>query len=312
MAEKSFTSVHDLVPDDYRGLFARAAEIKGLLLQDPALIDPVLRGAMGGLMFYEPSTRTSGSFEKAIKFLGGHVYNFNIAGSSVAKGERVTDTARMVAAGTRFLVVRHPEAGISTKLSSLLDIPVINAGEGTGEHPTQALLDMFTIQERFGTTAVRIGLLGDLRHGRTCHSLIALGARLGASFVCAAPTEDLQMPQSCIDDAVKTGAGVTRVSDITPELAGLDVLYVTRLQRERLPDELHHRFNQGVSGYGVTPETLVDFNPQGIVMHPLPRLDELSEACDTDPRAWYFRQAENGIYARMAVIEHLLFGGGPS
>ncbi|MBI1327663.1 MAG: aspartate carbamoyltransferase [Alphaproteobacteria bacterium] len=305
MAIRSYISVDDFATEEFLQLFTHTAEIKKNLAMNRAAYLDKLCGILGGMMFYEPSTRTSGSFEKAVKRLGGQLYDFNIAASSVAKGESVLDTACMVAGGTEFLIVRHPQQGIGRQIANVINIPVINAGEGTGEHPTQALLDMYTIWERFNKTQVRIGLMGDLLHGRTCHSLIKLGARLGAHFFCIAPIA-LQMPKEYIAYAESLGC-IVSAHETAEEVAGeLDVLYITRLQKERLPQALRSQYEIEGSPYNVTPALLAHMPVESIVMHPLPRVDELSVECDTDPRAWYFKQAENGIYTRMALIQHLL------
>ncbi len=306
-----YASVGDLNNQKIMQLLRDTREIKERVREDKRTFLDVCAGRMMGMMFYEPSTRTSGSFAKAMTYLGGLIYEFNIAASSIAKGESLDDTARMVAMESDLLVVRHKKAGTTRHLAEeTLDIPVLNAGEGTGEHPTQALLDVFTIWETFGypetLEGITIGFYGDLAHGRTCHSLIKLASRLGANFVCIAPEEALQMPDRYIEYGEGEGATVCRTDDINAEIAGLDVLYVTRLQRERLPDELHHHYNEQKSDYGVTPELLKNFPEKSIVMHPLPRLDELDARCDKDPRAAYFKQANNGIFARMALIMHYL------
>lgn len=303
----SFVSVQNYNKADLFRLFAETKAIKKALSTDKRSCEDIAAGRMLGMMFYEPSTRTSGSFEKAFKFLGGRIYDFNIAASSIAKGESLNDTARMVASGTDMLIVRHKQAGICDHLANnILSIPVINAGEGTGEHPTQALLDMYTIQEHFGQFNITIGIMGDMAYGRTTHSLIRMASALGANIICIASDDSLQMPPSYIQEAEKNGATVTCVKRAEDVIDQIDALYVTRLQRERLPDELHHQFDQQVSGYRVTNSLINRMPSDGIVLHPLPRLDELPEECDTNQRARYFQQAENGIYTRMALMARLL------
>jgi len=303
----SYISVDDRSNEQFMELFKQTAEIKTQLSVNKGALRHVCPDVMMGMMFYEPSTRTSGSFNKAITFLGGMPAPFDISTSSIAKGETLEDTARMIAMACDILVVRHSGEGTCRTLETILrqsnpNISIINAGEGKGEHPTQALLDMYTIWENFGRTDVTIGLYGDLAHGRTAHSLIKLASRMGATIVCAAPRAELEMPQEYIRYARDKGAKVIVTDNIESVAGDLDVIYTTRLQRERGASQDKIEAFEAGSGYGVTPALMKLFNPKGIVMHPLPRVDELSVEVDADPRAKYFQQAENGIYTRMALI----------
>lgn len=313
-----YASVDDLETADFMQLFRDTAAIKARLAVDKAAFLDLCRGRMLGLMFYAPSTRTSGSFEKAMKLLGGLTYDFNIAGSSIAKGESLDDTARMVAMGAEILVIRHAQAGITRHLAEdVLSIPVINAGEGTGEHPTQALLDAYTLWDKYGRprdfSGLTVGLYGDLAYGRTSHSLLKLATRLGANVVCIAPSEALSMPEAYLQAAQQTAqARVDTTTDLRSVIGRLDALYVTRPQREHTADDTVPAPQDALpqdmspSPYRVTPDMMAHMKSTALLMHPMPITDEIDRACDRDPRAVYFEQAENGIYTRMALILHYL------
>lgn len=257
-------------------------------------------------LFFEPSTRTRLSFETAMLRLGGQVIGFTSAKvSSVAKGESVADTARVVGGYCDIIVIRHSLMGAAKAAADHTDVPVINAGDGPHEHPTQTLTDLFAIMRAHQRLdGLTVGLCGDLKFGRTVHSLAPVLARFGSSIICIAPPE-LQMPEEVLAE-IEAIAG--QRPDLTDDLAGavkqLDVLYMTRIQRERFDDPAEYERLKGV--YVVTPE-LMEGAPDGmIVLHPLPRVDEIDPRVDDDPRAWYFRQAHGGVPVRMALISLLL------
>lgn len=265
----------------------------------------MLRGMVMGSIFYEPSTRTSCSFTAAMQRLGGTVISISeMQNSAVAKGETLEDFVRVMEGYCDVLVVRHPEKGAVQKASSVMRKPIINAGDGVGEHPTQALLDVFTIREEIGTVnGLTVALCGDLKNGRTVHSLIQLLSLYDVRIVCVAPP-GLEMPPSIISDMRVRGIKVTETTSIDTCIADVDVLYVTRVQKERFTDLAEYeRVKRGVE---VTPETLIKGKETMILMHPLPRNDEISKECDLDPRAVYFRQAEHGMYVRMALLATVL------
>lgn len=295
------TQVSDLDNTAILKILDRAAEIKS----SPQEFKNALGGKILGLMFFEPSTRTYFSFASAVMRGGGNMLGFNgVEWTSMVKGESIEDTARMMASYCDILVCRHQEVGVSEKLSKVVKVPMINAGEGAGEHPTQALTDLFTMREHLGKLNVRLAIYGDLRFGRTTHSLIRLAARFGAEIICAAP-KAFQMPDEEIAFAKAQGATVTQVAEFTPEiLSSLDVLYVTRIQKERLPQGT----DMGLfdEGYVVDPQFAAQLSPNAAVLHPLPRVNEITTDFDDDPRALYFTQAANGVPVRMALMEYLL------
>jgi len=266
-----------------------------------------LAGRIMATLFYEPSTRTRLSFEAAMLRLGGQVLSAAAAAqhSSAAKGETLEDTVRVVAEYADVIVLRHPEQGAARRAAGRSRVPLINAGDGAGEHPTQALLDLFTIQQELGRLDhLRVGLSGDLRYSRTVRSLALLLAQFdGTELVLIAPPQ-LQLSAEARDELQAAGVPLLEENDLARAVAGLDVLYQTRIQRERFPSpEAYER----VGLVGVVDEAIMRRLPQGaIVMHPLPRVDEIATAVDADPRAAYFRQARNGVPVRMATLDWLL------
>lgn len=261
-----------------------------------------LHGKIMATLFYEPSTRTRLSFESAMLRLGGQVLAAADAmhQSSAAKGETLEDTVRVVSEYADVIVLRHPEQGAARRAAGVSRVPVINAGDGAGEHPTQALLDLFTIQQELGRLDhLRIGLAGDLRHGRTAHSLALLLALFdGIELMLIAPSE-LQLAVDVRDELQGLGVVVREEPDLEQAAPNLDVLYQTRVQRER--------FQGDGARIPVVDATLMRRLPdRAILMHPLPRVDEIAPEVDADPRAAYFRQARNGLPVRMAILDRLL------
>jgi aspartate carbamoyltransferase catalytic subunit len=266
-----------------------------------------LQGKILASLFYEPSTRTRLSFESAMLRLGGQVLTAADAmtESSAAKGETLEDTVRVVAGYVDGIVLRHPEKGAARRAADASRVPVINAGDGAGEHPTQALLDLFTIQQELGRLDhLRVGLAGDLRHGRTARSLALLLARFpGTELVLIAPPE-LQLEADVCSELRDTGVTMRDEADLGRAIGELDVLYQTRIQRERFASPAAYERVRGV--YVVDPAMMQRLPATAILMHPLPRLDEITPAVDADPRAAYFRQARNGLPVRMAILDWLL------
>jgi aspartate carbamoyltransferase catalytic subunit len=261
-----------------------------------------LRGRLLATLFYEPSTRTRFSFEAAMYRLGGQVLSAENAAraSSAAKGESLEDAIRIVSGYADAIVLRHPEVGAVERAARAAEVPVISAGDGAGHHPTQALLDLYTIKKELGRLDhLRIGLAGDLRHGRAARSVALLLSRFpGNEFLMISPSE-LRMGTDVLDQL--KGARVDETNDFHGALTGLDVLYQTRIQAERFasPDE-YERY-RGV--YVLTVDLMDRLPEHAIVMHPLPRVGEIDPLVDADPRSAYFRQARNGLWVRMAVLD---------
>jgi aspartate carbamoyltransferase catalytic subunit len=258
-------------------------------------------------LFYEPSTRTRLSFESAMLNLGGRVLGFaSQDSSSAAKGESVADTIRTVSCYADICAMRHPKEGAPFQASRYSRIPVINAGDGGHQHPTQTLTDLMTIRRRRGRLGnLTIGLCGDLKFGRTVHSLLKSLARYeGIRFILISP-EELRVPEYLIEEALwAKGIPFVEAEDMERVMDQLDILYMTRVQRERFFNE--EDYVRLKDTYILTPEKLRAARPDMSILHPLPRVNEISIEVDEDPRAAYFEQAQNGVYVRMALIMMLL------
>ena len=261
---------------------------------------PLLEGKVLANMFFENSTRTRMSFETAMKRLGGSVLNFSTTGSSVAKGETLYDTMQMIDGYADVAVIRHPRQGAAQYSADAIEIPVLNAGDGAGNHPTQTLLDLFTIREAHGTLeGLNVVLVGDLRYGRTVHSLSHALVRFGATLTLVSP-ESLMMPREIVSDLKSHGAEVTESSDFSATIGDADVIYMTRIQKERFPDEDEYAKVAGI--YMLSAGDLGGAKKEMIIMHPLPRVEEIHPSVDSTHHARYFRQAFNGVVARMALL----------
>ncbi len=265
------------------------------------------KGAIMATLFYEPSTRTRLSFETAMTRLGGAVISaeYAAATSSAAKGESIEDTARVVAGYADLLVIRHPEAGSVARAASVVDVPVINAGDGANEHPTQALIDLYTIWRELGRIdGLTIALVGDLRYGRAARSLARLLTQTVDTTVYLVAPPVTRMDARLIADLRTAGLQVEEADDLHAIAPRLDVLYQTRIQRERFTDP--EAYTEACGHYVVDRELMRRLPSKAIVLHPLPRVGEIDPAVDDDPRAAYFRQARNGVALRMALIEWVL------
>ena len=261
---------------------------------------PLLEGKVLANMFFENSTRTRMSFESAMKRLGGSVLNFSSAGSSVAKGETLYDTMQMIDGYADVAAIRHPRQGAAQYTADAIDIPVLNAGDGAGNHPTQTLLDLFTIREAHGTLeGLNVVLVGDLRYGRTVHSLSHALVRFGATLTLVSP-DSLRMPAELVSDLPAGGAKVTETTDLAGTIDEADVIYMTRIQKERFPDEDEYSKVAGI--YMLTASDLAGAKGGMIIMHPLPRVNEIHPSVDSTRHARYFQQAFNGVVARMALL----------
>ena len=257
-----------------------------------------------GLCFFEPSTRTKMSFDAAMKRLGGDTIDMGgIDSSSVTKGESLADTVRVIEGYADALVLRHPSEGSAQLASEFVDVPVINAGDGAGQHPTQTLLDLYTIRENAGFEDLSVGMMGDLKYGRTVHSLAHALTNFDVSQHFISP-ESLRLPRSVRYDLHGTGAQIREHTDVEEVVEALDVLYVTRIQRERFPDENEYRKVAGE--YRIDAELLERAGDDLTVMHPLPRVDEIAPDVDETDHATYFQQAHNGVPVRMALLDLML------
>lgn len=285
-------------------VFSRAREMRAMVERVGAT--DLLKGRVLACLFYEPSTRTSASFIAAMERLGGSVIPITqgVQFSSVSKGETLADTIRTLEQYSDVIVLRHPEIGAARVAAEAAGIPVINAGDGPGEHPTQALLDLFTIREEMGRIdGLKIAMVGDLRFGRTVHSLTKLLLHFDVSLRFVSP-EILRMPLKIMNEVRDRGLNVRETHDVADVIENADVLYVTRVQKERFSDLA--QYDEVKENYVITPELLERAKQKMVVMHPLPRVGEISTAVDSDPRAAYFRQVQNGMYIRMALLAAVL------
>ena len=261
----------------------------------------LMRGYVMGALFFEPSTRTRLSFETAMHRLGGSVVGFASAGvSSSAKGESLADTIRNVDQYVDLIVMRHPKIGSAREAAAVATVPVINGGDGAGQHPTQALLDLFTIRsERGQVDGNTVALCGDLKYGRTVHAGVELYKHFDCKLILVAP-EALKMPPDITARLREHGVQVEETTDLEGAMGEADVLYMTRIQKERFEDPAEYQRLKG--SYVLTREMVERINPDLTILHPLPRVDEIATDVDGLPGAAYFRQARNGVYVRMALI----------
>jgi len=266
-----------------------------------------LHGRIMAALFYEPSTRTRLSFESAMLRLGGQTMGTDNAKefSSAAKGETLEDTIRIVSGYADAIVLRHPEEGAARRAAAVADVPVINAGDGRGQHPTQALLDVYTIRDELGRLDdVRVAMVGDLANGRTVRSLAYLLTRYrGVDLTFVAPPQ-VAMGRDIKDHLDQCGVRWREVADLDRVLPEVDVVYQTRIQKERFASEEEYRQVRGT--YLIGPAEVERMRPDAVLMHPLPRVDEIAPEVDGDPRAAYFRQARNGVQIRMALLDMVL------
>jgi len=300
MRQEHLITAKQLSRDGIERILDRAAEIDAT----PASFGRRHSGTVLGLCFFEPSTRTRMSFETAIKRLGGDAVDMGpVESTSVEKGETLADTVRVVEGYTDAMVLRHPRQGAAKMASEYVDVPLINGGDGAGHHPSQTLLDLYTIRQNAGLDDLSIGVVGDLKYGRTVHSLAHALTNFDASMHFVSP-ESLQLPRGVRYDLHEAGANVREHTDLSEVVPNLDVLYVTRIQRERFPDENEY---QAVAGQYQVDESLLAVAPDDLtVMHPLPRVDEIAPEIDDTDHATYFEQAHNGVPVRMALLDLLL------
>ena len=299
---RSLIDILELSTGELEVLIATAEDI----IANPQKYAHKCDGKKLATLFFEPSTRTRLSFEAAMYELGGNVLGFSEANSSsAAKGESVSDTAKTVSCYADIIAMRHPKEGAPLVAAMNASVPVINAGDGGHNHPTQTLADLLTIHREKGRLSdLTVGLCGDLKFGRTVHSLIAALSRYsGIKFVLISPTE-LKLPDYVKESLKKDGIQYTETTDLEKAMAGLDILYMTRVQRERFFNE--EEYLRLKDSYILTPEKLQNAKSDMSILHPLPRVNEISVAIDSDPRACYFKQVLNGKFMRMALILKLL------
>ncbi|ODS41533.1 MAG: aspartate carbamoyltransferase [Candidatus Altiarchaeales archaeon WOR_SM1_79] len=297
MNGKDIISIRDLSRDDIDRILSRA-EYMDKLVQENEGSDK-LKGRILANVFFEPSTRTKLSFESAMIRLGGSTIDFSEENSSIVKGESLADTIKIVDSYCDVIVIRHPNAGSARLASEIAGHPVINAGDGSNQHPTQTLLDLYTIKKfKSDIRDLNIALVGDLKYGRTTHSLAYALAMFGAELTFISPPE-LKMSKYVVDEIKeKFGAEVKEKTEID---RGYDIIYATRIQKERFPDPQEYEKVRGA--YKINAELLDD---KTMVMHPLPRVDEIDPRLDKTPHALYFKQASYGVPVRMAVLDLLL------
>lgn len=285
-------------------VFHRAEEMRELV--EKAGTCDLLRNYILSCLFYEPSTRTSSSFIAAMERLGGEVIPITqgVQFSSVSKGESLPDTIRTLEQYSDLIVLRHPEIGSAQLAAQTASVPVINAGDGAGEHPTQALLDLFTIQQELGRIdGIKVAMVGDLRFGRTIHSLTKLLMNYKVSLRFVSP-DILRLPLSLMNQLIDIKMEVRETHSIAEVIEHCDVLYITRVQKERFTDIT--QYEEVKNMYMINPTLMKQAKQKMVVMHPLPRVGEISPEFDSDTRAAYFRQVKNGMYIRMAVLAAVL------
>ncbi len=302
MRQDHLITATQLSRDDIEAVLDRAREVA----EDPAAFADRHAGAVLALCFFEPSTRTKMSFDTAAKRLGADTIDMGgVESSSVKKGESLADTVRVIEGYADALVLRHPSEGAATLASEFVDVPVVNAGDGAGQHPSQTLLDLYTVRENHGLDDLTVGIMGDLKYGRTVHSLAAALTNFDVNQHFISP-ESLRLPRSVRFDLHEAGAQLREHTELEEVLPELDVLYVTRIQKERFPDE--NEYHRVAGEYRIDAETLADAKKDLTVMHPLPRVDEIAPDVDTTAHARYFEQAHNGVPVRMALLDTLLSG----
>jgi len=300
---KDIISVKQFTKEDLEYVFEVAHEMR-VMVERIGTFD-LLKGKILANLFYEPSTRTASSFTAAMERLGGSVIPINeVKYSSVAKGESLPDTVRSLECYSDVIVLRHPEVGASELAAKYASKPIINGGDGVGEHPTQALLDLFTIfEEQDEVNGLTVTMLGDLKNGRTVHSLSRLLSLYEVRLNYVSP-DILRMPPEIVGELDEKGIPQREFTSLEEPLPETDVLYATRVQKERFEDPEEYEKVKG--SYIITPQTMEAAKEDMTLMHPLPRVGEISMELDDDPRAAYFRQMEYGMYVRMALLAMVL------
>ncbi|MCB8964117.1 MAG: aspartate carbamoyltransferase [Bacteroidales bacterium] len=299
MKNRSLVSINDLSREEIFRILDMAEEFE----KNPS--QRILEGKIVATLFFEPSTRTRLSFESAVNRLGGRVIGFSEASSSsVAKGESLKDTILTVANYSDLIVMRHPVEGSARYASEVSPVPIINAGDGANQHPTQTMLDLYSIRKTQGTlNNLKIVMVGDLKYGRTVHSLLMAMSQFNASFVFIAPKE-LQMPQEYKLFLKEMGLKYEEHTDLAENIKDADIVYMTRVQKERFSDPMD--YEKVKNAYILRSCMLEGTKANMRVLHPLPRVNEINVDVDDNAKAYYFTQALNGVYARMAIMASIL------
>ncbi len=301
---KDILSVDQFDREKLTYIFSLAAQMRELVERQGGT--DLLYGRVLACLFYEPSTRTSSSFIAAMNRLGGTVIPITqgVQFSSVSKGETLPDTIRTLEQYADAIVLRHPKTGAAQIAADYATCPILNAGDGAGEHPTQALLDLFTIRDELGLVdGLHIAMAGDLKYGRTVHSLTRLLMEYDVSLSFVSP-EILRLPLDLMNRVREQGIEVRETYNVADVIASADVLYVTRVQKERFSDL--SQYEEVKDYYEITPELMKQAKDKMVIMHPLPRVGEIHYSVDDDPRAAYFRQVRNGMFIRMALLAAVL------
>lgn len=299
MKSRSLVSIDDLTTDEIMKILGLASEFE----RDPN--QDILRGKVIATLFFEPSTRTRLSFESAINKLGGRVIGFtDSSSSSVTKGETLNDTIRTVSNYVDLIVMRHPIEGSARYASEISTVPIINAGDGANQHPTQTMLDLYSILKTQGNLDnLNICMVGDLKYGRTVHSLLMAMSRWKTSFNFVAP-EELMMPDEYKLYLRNLGLEYYETADLNEVINMADIIYMTRVQRERFSDPME--YEKVKNAYVLYDHMLSETKPEMKILHPLPRVNEINTDVDSNVKAYYFQQALNGVYTRQAIISTLL------
>jgi aspartate carbamoyltransferase catalytic subunit len=299
MKNKSLVSIDDYTKEEYLEILRVASEFEKNPVQN------ILEGRVVATLFFEPSTRTRLSFESAVNRLGGRVIGFtDSSSSSVSKGESLKDTILTVSNYSDLIVMRHPLEGSARYASEVATVPVINAGDGANQHPTQCLLDLYSIQKTQGTLEnLKISMVGDLKYGRTVHSLLMAMSHFNPTFNFISPDE-LKMPDEYKLFLESKGIAYNEYSELAENIKDSDIVYMTRVQRERFADPLEYEKVKNV--YILKNKMLEGTKDNLRVLHPLPRVNEISTDVDTSHKAYYFPQALNGVFTRQAIMSKIL------
>jgi aspartate carbamoyltransferase catalytic subunit len=299
MAKKSLISITDLTKEE----IIRITELAAYFEEHP--YEPLLNGRVIASLFFEPSTRTRLSFESAINRLGARVIGFSdTANTSVSKGETFHDTIQVISNYCDMIVMRHSLEGAPRYASEFSKVPIVNAGDGANQHPSQTLLDLYSIKKTQGTLdGINIMMIGDLKYGRTVHSLLQALSHFNTKFTFVAPPE-LRMPEEYKQFLRDKGLEYTETTEIGDAINEADIVYMTRVQRERFTDPMEY---ERVKNVYVLKNSMLDNTKDNMrILHPLPRVGEIAYDVDQNPKAYYFNQTENGVYTRMAIISYLL------
>lgn len=296
---KHLISIHDFSKEEIINVLSLAAKF------EESQTESFLKGKVVASLFFEPSTRTRLSFETAANRLGARVIGFSDAGNtSVTKGETLKDTIKMVSNYADLIIIRHPLEGSARYASEVSSVPVINAGDGANQHPTQTLLDLYSILKTQGTLQnLRINMVGDLKYGRTVHSLLQAMSHFNPYFRFTAP-EELKMPEEYKEQLRLSGIKFEESENLEEGIADMDIVYMTRVQRERFTDAIEYERVKNV--YSLRRSMLENTRSNMKILHPLPRINEIHQDVDSSEHAYYFDQAGNGVYTRMAIITTLL------